>query len=341
MPTPAVSVIMCVYNGAATLGRAIESVQAQTMRDWELVIIDDCSTDATRTLAEAAAQTDKRIKVISLPKNSGQSVARNAGIAHARGAWLAVVDADDWIYPTRLQAMLSTAEATNSEIIFDNQHIYDAPLGVISRVAIPNSQFRQGRAVAPSPHVSRPVTLQDFMLNSQMHQRFVWGLLKPLIKASVLNKAGMGYNTSFRMSEDFLLIIELMMHGAQCTLIQDPLYLYTASRGDLSATSSGFSTSKYQVADTLVVVAHILKTYGAQMSPAERNALHNYTCAALRGDAALRFKAAIKQRQWSVAGHQLLAHPSLPLLLGRSMFRAILYRVIYRRFFLWAFTKHA
>ena len=97
------SIIIPVYNGAKHIDGAIESVLSQTVSDWELLIVDDGSTDDTASVLEKYAG-DSRITVISQP-NSGVSAARNTGIAHAKGSHLAFLDADDVWHPDHLEVM--------------------------------------------------------------------------------------------------------------------------------------------------------------------------------------------------------------------------------------------
>lgn len=96
-PDIAVSVVMAVFNGAETVARAVGCVQRQSLRDWELVIVDDGSTDATPAILADFAQADPRIRVITLPGNQGVCAARNHGMAAATGKALLFLDADDWI----------------------------------------------------------------------------------------------------------------------------------------------------------------------------------------------------------------------------------------------------
>lgn len=105
MRTPAVSVIIIVFNGAAFLQEAIDSVLAQTFDDYELLIVDDGSTDDTAAIAEqAAGRRPDRIAVLRHPagENRGMSTTRNLGIAHAKGEFIAFLDADDVWLPEKL-----------------------------------------------------------------------------------------------------------------------------------------------------------------------------------------------------------------------------------------------
>lgn len=97
-----ISVIIPVYNGERFIENAVKSVLAQTAADWELVIVNDGSTDGTRALLERCCAQDPRIR-IHHQQNGGVSAARNAGIALARGEYLAFLDADDEWYPDCLE----------------------------------------------------------------------------------------------------------------------------------------------------------------------------------------------------------------------------------------------
>ena len=93
-----VSVIMPTYNCAKFIGETIESIQAQTYSNWELIIVDDCSTDNTKEVVENYVELDTRIKYNCLEKNSGASVARTVSMNLADGEYMAFCDSDDlWI----------------------------------------------------------------------------------------------------------------------------------------------------------------------------------------------------------------------------------------------------
>lgn len=97
MQKPLVSVIIPTYNSAKTVVRAINSVRNQTFDDWECIIVDDSSVDNTVSIVKEYLY-DKRLKLITLPKNSGVAVARNKGIEKAKGRFIAFLDSDDeWL----------------------------------------------------------------------------------------------------------------------------------------------------------------------------------------------------------------------------------------------------
>jgi glycosyltransferase involved in cell wall biosynthesis len=105
-----VSVLLPVRNAAATIARAVTSVQAQTHGGWELVVVDDGSTDGTREWLRRAAEADARIRLVEQPAR-GLVPALNAGLAAARGRFIARLDADDECHPDRLTAQADWLEA--------------------------------------------------------------------------------------------------------------------------------------------------------------------------------------------------------------------------------------
>lgn len=101
---PLVSVLMPVYNAAATVGLAIASLRSQTCENWECIVVDDGSTDETGRLVQGIA--DNRIRYHRLDRNHGRGYARQVTLDRARGVYVTMLDADDWIYPEKLQAQL-------------------------------------------------------------------------------------------------------------------------------------------------------------------------------------------------------------------------------------------
>ncbi len=103
---PLISVITPAYNAERFIGEAIESVQKQTYANWEMVIVDDCSTDGTVRIVEEYRKKDPRIKLYRLEKNSGSAVARNTAMEHAKGRYIAFLDSDDRWLPEKLEKQL-------------------------------------------------------------------------------------------------------------------------------------------------------------------------------------------------------------------------------------------
>lgn len=105
---PRISVVIPVYNGEKVISRCIESLLAQTIKDYEIIIVNDGSVDNTLNVVNKYASNDERIIVID-KYNEGVSIARNAALAIAKGEWIAFSDADDYYYPNGLQLLYETA----------------------------------------------------------------------------------------------------------------------------------------------------------------------------------------------------------------------------------------
>lgn len=110
MPVPLVSVLMTAYNRENFIGEAIESVLASTLTDFELIIVDDGSTDNTVSIATNYAAKDSRIKLFINEKNLGDYHNRNKAASYASGKYLKYLDSDDIIYPTGLEVFVNSME---------------------------------------------------------------------------------------------------------------------------------------------------------------------------------------------------------------------------------------
>lgn len=104
MKIPIISIILPVYNAQHSISRTIDSIIMQTMQNWELLIIDDGSTDLSLQICKDYAQKDSRIRVFH-KKNEGVAMARQMGVENAVGEYSIHVDADDWIDSTMLEEL--------------------------------------------------------------------------------------------------------------------------------------------------------------------------------------------------------------------------------------------
>jgi teichuronic acid biosynthesis glycosyltransferase TuaG len=115
---PLVSIITPSWNVERFIGETIESVQAQTVDDWELLIADDCSTDQTAALVSRYAAGDARIKLIRQPRNGGPALARQAAIDNAGGRFLAFLDSDDLWLPAKLERQIAFAKKKRAALSY-------------------------------------------------------------------------------------------------------------------------------------------------------------------------------------------------------------------------------
>ena len=112
---PLLSIIVPVYNVENYLQKCIDSILAQTLTDFELILVDDGSPDGCPALCDAAAAKDARVRVIH-QKNGGLSAARNAGLDVARGAWIGFVDSDDYIAPEMYEKLYRAVQSTGADL---------------------------------------------------------------------------------------------------------------------------------------------------------------------------------------------------------------------------------
>ncbi len=115
---PKISVIIPAHNSAAFIAAAVNSVQIQDFQDFEILIVDDASTDSSPAVVDSLA--GMRIRVFHHPANLGAQAARNTGIRNACGEWIAFLDADDQYLPASLSARLSCARQTGRKVIYSN-----------------------------------------------------------------------------------------------------------------------------------------------------------------------------------------------------------------------------
>ncbi|MCB2154202.1 glycosyltransferase family 2 protein [bacterium] len=138
---PTVSVILPVHNRESLVGRAIASVRAQTFEDWELIVVDDASTDATAEVVERAASIDPRIQLLRHEKNRGGNAARNTGLHASHGPWIALQDSDDEWLPRKLEAQMA--------LVHDAEEHGKAMPGVVSCWYFEQDSSGQQRRVEP------------------------------------------------------------------------------------------------------------------------------------------------------------------------------------------------
>ena len=124
--TPMVSVIMPAYNAERFVEDAIRSVIGQTVSDWELLVLDDGSSDKTAELVRRLAETDKRIRFLPNEKNMGVARTRNRGFDLCRGQYIALLDSDDVWHPEKLEKQLLLANKTRADVVYCSYAIVDA-----------------------------------------------------------------------------------------------------------------------------------------------------------------------------------------------------------------------
>jgi glycosyltransferase involved in cell wall biosynthesis len=235
MIPPAVSIIIPTYNRVAFIGRALDSVRQQEMQDYEIIVVDDASTDETPALLHARAATDERIRIIRRTHGRhGPAAARNAGIAAARGAWIAFLDSDDEWQPGKLAAFLRATDngvsliGSDYHIIEDDQGGGQTMWNFIEQVmlpwwmndpkisaVIPAARLRDDRSLLADPDVIRMMTIGGYL----------WPQTSSvMVRRSDAEAAG-GFDEHLARTEDMDLWLKLLNRG-RFVYIDAPLARY-------------------------------------------------------------------------------------------------------------------
>lgn len=227
---PEVSVIIPTYNSASYIAKALRSILAQTYTNWEIILIDDASTDATLSIVRRFA--DRRIKVIENKQNRGVSYGRNLGIGQARGKWIALLDSDDWYAAQRLEKLVAVGEANNADLVADNLWLinegekkpWSTLLKECPQVELSSNTF---------------IDAVQFVVSDRLpaiNARRIWslGYAKPLIKREFLLRHQIWYDENLRVGEDFTLYLECLRRKARFYLLEQPYYYYRTRKVSLS-----------------------------------------------------------------------------------------------------------
>jgi succinoglycan biosynthesis protein ExoO len=219
---PDVSFVIAAYNAQDTIGQAIASALAQIGVTVEVIVTDDCSKDGTRELVRH--YPDERVRLIEQERNGGPAAARNAGFAAARGRWIAVLDADDTVYPARLLTMLERAEEAEAQVVLDNLDVIPIEGGK------PQTMF------AREELKRRPIlTLADFIGSNVIFQStFNFGYMKPIFERDFLVRHQLRFDDTLRVGEDYLLLASALACGARCAITPDVGYVYHLRQGSIS-----------------------------------------------------------------------------------------------------------
>ena len=209
-----VSIVVANHNGGAFIEDALASATRQTVRDIEVIVVDDCSTDDSVSRVRALAARDGRIRLVQTTRRSGPGGARNLGLAIARGTWIAILDSDDLMHPQRLARLLGRA-ASGAEIVADNQMVFD-----------------QARRVPARPLLDRlppggMVSVEGYIDSNRFFSGAVpLGYLKPLFLRSFMEEAGCRYDPSLAIAEDYDLVLRLLLAGARFRIEPQMTYFY-------------------------------------------------------------------------------------------------------------------
>ncbi len=226
---PRVSIIVPAYNAEKTIGRCIESICRQTYSDYELLVMDDGSSDNTAQILDQYAAEDSRIRVIH-KENSGVSDTRNQALNLARGEFVQFLDADDWITPDATRLFVRTMEdnPTCDMVIADFYR-------VIGKNMAQKGDIEEERLLTRQEYA-------DEMMKSPAD--FYYGVLwNKFYRRSLIEEYQLRMDTQLDWSEDFIFNMEYVLHTDRIYVLKAPVYYYVKTEGSLVA-QGGASISR-------------------------------------------------------------------------------------------------
>jgi succinoglycan biosynthesis protein ExoO len=208
-----VSVLMPTYNSMKTIDRAIDAVFAQTYTPWQLVVVDDASSDRTVEIVERRRRgNEDKILLLRCSENGGPAKARNYGMSVCDGEWIALLDADDAWRKDRLETLLGYATRSAADAVCDNLMGFDDHLC---------------EEVQPLFN-ELPSTLDITAAIAPLYQGFYnLGYLKPIVRNAFLKENAIVYDERFRTNEDLLYLLDILIRRAAIICVNQPTYIYT------------------------------------------------------------------------------------------------------------------
>ena len=298
--TPSVSVIVANYNGAAHLAEAITSAQRQSLRDLEIIVSDDASTDDSVRVVVGLAAEDHRIRIVRSDRNGGPAAARNRALAVARGEWIAIMDSDDLMHPERLAQLVDAARRDRADMVADNL------------VEFHSDGSRPPRLLLAGQWARIPfwVEIVDYIRLNQLHGSGPGlGYLKPLFRTSILSGPTARYDETLKIGEDYDLVLRLLHSGKTMRVYPLPFYFYR---------KHGSSISHRLNESVLVALEAANRRFLAQVSKSDRHLVAAINASIRSIETALAFEwllNALKSRDWLGSLRIALTNPRAAVLL--------------------------
>lgn len=236
---PELSIIVPVYKVEKYLPKCIDSILAQSFRDFELILIDDGSPDRCGTICDEYAARDNRIVVIH-QKNAGVSAARNAGLEIAKGTYIGFVDSDDWIELEMYQLLVSTAEETQADLVICGNSQYQENGQFLYHDLQSKGRYNREQLLTAAYSVPNPL---GGILTNKLFRKEIIGKLR--------------LRENMRNCEDSVFLIENLFHADSGVKISAPLYNILLRQG--SASRSGNIQQVYHTVCGFVKLKDLLK----------------------------------------------------------------------------------
>jgi glycosyltransferase involved in cell wall biosynthesis len=294
---PDVSVVVPTRNEEPRIAAALASIGRDEGVIVEILVVDDGSTDGT--VAVTRSISDPRIRVLStVARGRGPGPARNVGLDHASGRWIALLDADDAWAPGRLPALIEAAEREGADLVADDVLI--EMVDPIDGSVTPVSTLFTDRGLGLRGEC-RSLDLDLFV-------RCDLGPVMPLIDRSLILENGLRYRA--HATEDFAFTFRCIRAAANPILVSDPMYRY---RKEVTRSTVSSSTSDFWMG-AAETTAEVFDDAG-DLPGRVRSSLRRRLRVQRRRSRYVGAKAAFQRREWASALRQVVPHPSL-LLVG-------------------------
>lgn len=219
---PFFSVILPIYNVEQYLERCVRSVEKQSFRDYELILVDDGSTDISGQICDKLAERHDNIRVIH-KENGGLSSARNAGIEIARGEYIWWVDSDDWISPCALSILYATAKFRQQDIIKFNHIRVTHEEKMIASIAAPGEYILRNQI--------KELIQQAFTKTS----KYILSAWSHIYRRQFLEENQLRFVSEREIgSEDYLFNLQAILLAERVSVIEESLYYYEQRMGSLT-----------------------------------------------------------------------------------------------------------
>ena len=278
---PAISVVVPMYNVERYVEESIKSVLNQRFSDFELIIIDDCSTDGSYEICRRLASQDGRIKLFRQEKNQGQGVARNVGMAKARGKYIYFFDSDDILLPNSLELLYNAAETSGADVVNSSSWFEQAETDV--GVFEPTLRALSGRMK------ERGFIVDD--KNIRLKNYYVPQLILPMVVLNIIRRDFIErHDIRFPgiLSEDEAFIFTLQRFANRFFCIDERFYVYRR-RGGSTMSSLNPERAKRCASSIVDGIKYITDIAGDEILPSIRNECINTFAAQLINNFVLRF----------------------------------------------------
>lgn len=204
-----ISIIMAAYNSEKTIELAIDSVLKQSFTNFELLVVNDCSSDRTQAIVRKIAEHDTRVRLINSEKNCGVSVARQRGLSEAKGDWIAILDSDDAWDQTKLEKQIALQRKVNADLLFTGSAFMDS----------------DGRPIHWYLHAPVQVTYRQLLKQNVLSNS------SALVRKELYKKY---YATGDNMHEDFAVWLGILKDGRKAYGVDEPLLIYRIAKSSKS-----------------------------------------------------------------------------------------------------------